>query len=243
MTPRSQNSAEFFQSPLPNSDRPRFAGGVAIAVAVILANCTPSVWSQTRKEEAPANPIEQRIEVLREKLKLTDEQVSKVRDIFKESAPELKKLREDTSIPNEQKREKMREWFRSHTEKMGPFLTAEQKKALAAVRDSSPRNGERSTELPGFLRLEALKERLKLTEEQSTKIGPILKAELEKLRSLRSSAESDQLRDKAREVMQQIRERISAELTTEQKQELSEWVAQIRAPKNRPAEKSEKSDK
>jgi hypothetical protein len=184
----------------------------------------PSLGAEEPRPERP-NPIEQRLNDLQQKLKLSDEQVAKARAMFQEHAPELQKIRTDSSLSEEQKREKLREIFK---QKIGNFLTPEQRAALATLPASGP-EGERRPELPPFLKLEALKERLKLTEAQAGKIAPVLKEGMESLRELRNGSDASQRREKAREIFVRIRDRISSELNDEQKQQLKDWMAQARS--------------
>jgi Spy/CpxP family protein refolding chaperone len=210
--------------------------GAVLACAIWLTPFT-SLHAQTPKREgAPRDPVEHRITELKEKLKLTEDQLAKTREIFKENAPKLREIRDDKSLPEDQKREKFRELMKANLEKVASLLTPEQKKDFLALRSAGPEAGTRP-DGPPFLRLEALKERLKLTDAQSQKLGPLLKEAAEKMRAFRDETDPAQRRQKAQEALSGIRDAIAAELTPEQKQQFREWMEQHRPPGTPPPPK------
>lgn len=220
-------------SSLPRRSRAGSWAGVSLlqgVCSVLFLATAPPVQAQTAKPEPGAdNPVEKRIGELREKLKLTDDQVAKLRESFREQAPELRKIREDNALSAEQKREKLREILKANFEKLAPLLTPEQKAAFASVRAHGADSGK-APEGPLLLRIEALKERLNLTEVQRDKISPILKDAMGKLRTLREESDASGRREKAREILESARTQIATELTAEQKQQFREWAQENRPP-------------
>lgn len=79
-----------------------------------------------RASGAPVDPAAERLEMMKEKLGLTPEQVEKIKAAFEKDREKLMALREDTSLSREQKGEKMRELFKSQMESIRPILTPEQ---------------------------------------------------------------------------------------------------------------------
>ena len=87
-----------------------------------------------KKEQKPEAPpgerkrpgIQDRLQQMSEVLKLTDEQKEKLKPIFKEEMEKLKALREDTNVPQEEKRPKMRAIMDDSFAKIKPILTVEQ---------------------------------------------------------------------------------------------------------------------
>lgn len=230
--PPKNSATEIRTRPHAGAVAPAWAALCAAVFPVFLFPALPAQAQNApndKPEPGGENPVEKRIGELREKLKLSEEQVTKLRESFREQAPELKKIREDSALSDAQKREKLREIFKTSFEKIGPLLTPEQKAALAAMRSSGPDSGK-SPEGPAFLRMEALKEKLGLTDAQTGKIGPVLKETMGKLRALREEGEASGRRDKVREILEAARDQIAGELTAEQKQKFREWASQ-----NRPA--------
>ena len=89
---------------------------------------------EEKKEQKPEAPpgerkrpaLQDRLQQMSEALKLTDEQKEKLKPILKEQGEKLIALRDDTNIPQEEKRAKMREITEAFTAKIKPILTAEQ---------------------------------------------------------------------------------------------------------------------
>lgn len=67
-----------------------------------------------------------RLRQLKEQLKLTDDQVQKLKPILKDEADKLKALREDTSLTPQDRRAKAREVREAATPKIKAVLTKEQ---------------------------------------------------------------------------------------------------------------------
>ena len=66
------------------------------------------------------------LESLTKELDLTADQVTKIKEIFKESRPQMKALHEDASMDKKAKRAKMKEVREATHAKIRPILTAEQ---------------------------------------------------------------------------------------------------------------------
>lgn len=132
---------------------------------------------------APGEGFLSRLQDLRTKLDLSEEQTSRIRALLEEDAAKARELRADSSLSAEQKRQKARELFAGARQKMEPLLSAEQKQRLAEVfTPASPRDsGAPLSEEEWMMRL---KEKLSLSEEQVGKIRPVLEQEVPKLREL-----------------------------------------------------------
>ena len=74
-----------------------------------------------------------------ERLKLTDEQKTKVQPIFREEATKLRDIRQDTSLKPEEMREKIKTTREEFTAKMKPHLTTEQFDKLKTMREAGQR--------------------------------------------------------------------------------------------------------
>lgn len=75
---------------------------------------------------APGAPIGERIEMMKERLDLTPEQVEKIKAAFEKEREKIMALREDPTLSREQKGEKMREILKYQMEAIRPILTPEQ---------------------------------------------------------------------------------------------------------------------
>ena len=74
----------------------------------------------------PGGPRGDRLEMMKEKLGLTPEQIEKIKPILEKDREKLMALREDAALSREQKGEKMREILKSSMEAIKPILTPEQ---------------------------------------------------------------------------------------------------------------------
>jgi Spy/CpxP family protein refolding chaperone len=99
-----------------------------------------------------------------------------------------------------------------------------------AAKPALPASGARSGRGGGAAQLDRLSERLKLTDDQKTKLQPILKEEAAKLRELRDdkTVTEEQRPAKAREIRQQYLAKIKPILTTEQFDQLKKMREQNR---------------
>jgi Spy/CpxP family protein refolding chaperone len=159
-----------------------------------------------------------RLEAMREKLGLTEEQLAKIKPALEEQASRLKAIREDGSLSEEQKREKARSESGEMRKVMEEVLSSEQKAKLAEMMK------ERVGDKPGGAaeqRLRGMKEKLGLSDEQAAKIRPILEEEAPKLK--------DASPEQRREMIRESFGRIAAELTPEQREKMKE---QFKAKKN-----------
>lgn len=170
-------------------------------------------------EDAKARPEgAARLEAMREKLRLTEEQLAKIKPVMEAQASKLKAIKEDGSLSEEQKREKARGESGDLRKLMDELLNSEQKTKLAEM--MKERGGEKGG---GGVeaRLRGMKEKLGLSDEQALKIRPILEEEAPKLKE----ASPDQRKEMVRESLM----RIAAELTPEQREKMKE---QFKAKKN-----------
>ena len=71
--------------------------------------------------------VEDRLERMSRRLNLTDEQKAKIRPILQDEQKQMKALREDASVSQEQRREKARQIRNSNQRQIDEILTPEQK--------------------------------------------------------------------------------------------------------------------
>ena len=98
-----------------------FVYSLALAGLVI----APTFASAQEERRGPRTP-EERIAALKETLKLTDEQVEKVKPIFAKNQEKSRALREDQNLSREDRRAKMQELNKALEDELKPILTPEQ---------------------------------------------------------------------------------------------------------------------
>src|SRR3546814_21672 len=92
--------------------------------------------SQRRGEGQRGRPGNERmVEAMKERLDLSDDQVTKLKEIYKKSADEFRKLREETAEENHDRREEFRKLRNKQQEEVSTLLTEEQLKELKKWRE------------------------------------------------------------------------------------------------------------
>jgi len=107
----------------------------AIALSGLLLGTQP-----TFGEDGPGKPDKnggdpaQRLERMKTNLGLSDEQAASVKNVMTETKAEMDKLKADTSLTPEQRKEKGMETRKASKAKMDAILTPEQQQKMAATR-------------------------------------------------------------------------------------------------------------
>jgi len=94
--------------------------------------------------------VEQRMERMTEKLKLTDEQKPKVKAVLEESQKKRQELFSDSSVPREDRREKMKGIMDNEDKKLKGILTPDQYTEYEKMKQqmATERKGKKSADEP-----------------------------------------------------------------------------------------------
>ena len=173
---------------------------------------------------------EKRLMKMSQSLNLTEEQEAKIKPFLEDESTKIKAIRDDSSLTREQKRAKVREIHSATYEQFKPILTLEQQKKHDEMRKSVGEWHKRGHFVASPAdRLERMSRYLDLTEEQKTKIKPILEDESAKIKALRddqSITSRQQKRDKMREIRVGTFEQIKPLLTADQLKKHDEMMKQ-----------------
>ena len=189
------------------------------AFASLFLAATPLVRAQ-----APV-PDAGRMQEMRQRLGLSDAQVDQLNALFEADGPKMKGLREDASLSDAQKREQLKALSDARREKIAAILTPEQR-AKAAEEIKRRGGGPDGPQADGLRRLQAMKEKLGLSDAQVEKLKPILTEEGPKIKAIREDSSASP--EAKKEAVKQSMERIAAELTPEQ---LEKFKAEAQARK------------
>jgi Spy/CpxP family protein refolding chaperone len=165
-----------------------------------------------------ANTPEGRLETMRARLSLSEEQMTALKPLVEAETAKLKALKEDTSLSDAQKKEQARVLLGAFREKLASVLSVEQKAKLSE--EMQRRGGASQNE--AAQRLQSLKEKLGLSDEQVEKIKPILAEEAPKLKALKEDKSVSP--EDRRSILKQSMERLSAELTPEQRDKMRDQL-------------------
>ena len=170
-------------------------------------------------EDAPAQRAPfPRLQALRENLALTDDQVAQLKPLLESEGAELKALRADTNLAEDQKRAKAREIMSAGRDKIAALLTEEQKGKWAALQAKRAQEARPGPGGDAEKRLAAMQEKLGLSDEQVARLKPILVEEAPKLKAAREDQTSTP--EDKRALVKASMERIASELTPEQREKM-----------------------
>ena len=104
---------------------------ILVLLAAGLTFAQPSQESQAQTPDKHAGmhheeSADQHLQMLSEKLNLTDDQKAKVKPVLQDQMQQMKAVREDSSLSEEQKRTKMKSIHESMHEQINAVLTPEQ---------------------------------------------------------------------------------------------------------------------
>ena len=157
-----------------------------------------------------------RMEAMRERLALSDQQWEKLQPLLKQEGEKVREILADATLSTEQKRAKAKEVTATGREQIKELLTPEQRQKLAEEMKSQ----QAASGGDGALRMAELKEKLGLTDEQVSKLKPVLAEEAPKLKALRDDKNLSP--EEKRAAFNASFERVSAELTPPQREKMRE---------------------
>jgi Spy/CpxP family protein refolding chaperone len=178
-------------------------------------------------EPAPDRGPLARMEAMRERLALSDQQWSALQPLLKQEGDKVREILADTTLSTEEKRAKAREATAAGREQIKELLTPEQRQKLAEEMKNRPVGPGGGPGAGAAQRMAELKEKLGLSEEQVAKLKPVLAEEGPKLRALKEDKSLAPEERKA--AFEASFERISAELTAPQREKMRE---EMRARRN-----------
>lgn len=161
---------------------------------------------------------EARVEAMKQRLGLSEEQVAKLKPMVEEESAKLNTLKEDASLSDSQKKEQAGLLIGAFREKFAAVLSKEQRAKL--IEETQRKGSQIRDEM--VQRLQAMKEKLGLSDVQMAKIRPVLAEEGPKLKALKDDKTSSP--EEKRAILKQSMERISSELTPEQKEKMREQL-------------------
>ncbi|MCS7309554.1 MAG: hypothetical protein RMM06_10200 [Armatimonadota bacterium] len=108
--------------------------GAALLGILVIGGSQPTQAQDAAEGAKSGAPAVQRParrgEALARRLQLSDEQRAKMRDILNSAREQARKIRTDTSLTPEQKRQQLRELRRNTRQQMGSVLTPEQREKM-----------------------------------------------------------------------------------------------------------------
>jgi Spy/CpxP family protein refolding chaperone len=100
--------------------------------------------AQAQTESGMHHQRGNQLEWLSKQLNLTDDQQAQVKPILEDQSKQMKTTREDTTLTQDQKREKMKQLHESTHSQINDILTPEQQKKFAQLKDQQKEHHEGS---------------------------------------------------------------------------------------------------
>jgi hypothetical protein len=102
---------------------------------------TPSATPPPSTQRPPRRGGANSFDTFAERLKLNDDQKTKIQPLFREEATKIRDIRQDTSLKPDEVREKIKTTREDYMAKMKPILTTEQYDQLKTMRQQAGQRG------------------------------------------------------------------------------------------------------
>ena len=210
--------------------------GTLIGLAVVGLSLQPLAWAADTTPATPPAPsdrlgaLRERMQETAKELNLTDEQKEKLQAVLREQFGKLRDLRQDTSLSQQEKKEKFKAIRDEITAEARKVLTPEQfekwkqKQALLGGQGGGP-----------FAALQGAIKDLNLTDEQKAQLKPLYEEQMGKLRGLQqdSSLSGPEKLEKLKAIHSEIAPKMKKVLDAEQygkwEKGVNQWMEQLQA--------------
>lgn len=171
---------------------------------------------------------------LAQELNLTADQKTKVQPILDNATAQMKAIRTDTSLSREDQRAKFGQIVQAAMAQIGPLLTPEQQKQLAAIH---AHRGARGMGRGGGGNLAQMAQRLGLSSDQQSKIQAIMQNERTQVEQVRAntSLSAEQQQSRIASIRQAGMARIKSTLTPDQVSKLGQMRHHSRSAATAPS--------
>ena len=192
---------------------------VFVLVLILPVIYNGSLFSQ------PMPQVEVKVNRLKNSLNLTEEQTTDLRIILQNAVKQAANIRDLNKGNAEAIKIAISDLDKETDQQIQNILTPEQLKKYQTIKERvTPTSGSADREIS------ALKERLKLTDEQVAQIQPILESFREQMQEMRenSGGDREQMRSQMRSIMQERDKKIEAVLTESQQKEYQKYIQERR---------------
>lgn len=110
---------------------------------ILLLGIVVAGYAATAQQPKHGMDNPEKIEVFKEKLNLSDEQVDQMKALRKKHLEEMKAVKGDQSLSRADKMRKMADAVESHDEKLSEILTEEQMAELKTMREQRKQKGKK----------------------------------------------------------------------------------------------------
>ncbi len=217
-----------------------------IVLAAVVGTLSLQPLARAAESTAPARPgaggdrlaaLRERMQDTAKELDLTPEQKEKLQTILRDQMEKLRDLRQDTSLSQQEKREKFQAAREGITAEVKKVLTPEQFEKWKAKQTQPAGAGAGAGAAAGaerpIAKLEGAIKELNLTDEQKEQLKPLYQEQMEKLRDLHadsslSMAEKlNKLKAMQKENAPKLKKVMDAEQFAKWEKEANQWIEQL----------------
>jgi protein CpxP len=166
---------------------------------------------------------------LAQELGLTADQQTKMRQVMEQNRAQMKALRDDQSLSQEDRMAKMRALRQAEKTQMDAILTPEQKQKMESMRENHPGgpgmgHGEGGMGPGGMNPGEHLAKELNLTQDQQSKVSAIFKQNEQQMRAIHDdkSLSPEDRHAKMQQIHESMKSQMNGVLTSEQQQKFAQ---------------------
>jgi Spy/CpxP family protein refolding chaperone len=165
----------------------------------------------------------------KEKLNLNEDQKEQLKAVREDFHKQLKDLKANTALTQEQKKDRMKELAQQQREKMQAILTPEQRQQAQKMRSEAKdkKKGEGKEKFANHAKkAEKMKEELNLTDAQGQQVKAINEKFRDEMKAIHqnSALTQEQKKEQMKALQQKHKEQLQSLLTTEQKEKVKERV-------------------
>ena len=214
----------------------RYFVALVVSILTILTFFRPHTLAQQAAEMGTSpdaqriDSLDARVQQLNEALNLTDEQKAKTTPLLAAEIKQVQQVRADASLAPREQSAKIREIRQATNQQIRPLLTLEQRQKLDAMRERGRAAGGPGRGEGGQGRLQEWATELNLTDDQKTKIAPILQNEAQQIQQVRADTSLSRREQfaKIREIRHDANQQVRPILTPEQQKKLDDMRQEAR---------------
>jgi Spy/CpxP family protein refolding chaperone len=214
-----------------NLNRPTLIALAAVAGALTIQPVTRAADTNVPAPPAPGNRLAgqgERMQEIARELNLTVEQKEKLQTVIRGQMEKVRDLRQDASLPPQEKREKLQAIREEITAEVKKVLTPEQFEKWKA------KQGQLAGGAGGpHAQLQEAIQNLNLTDEQKEQLKPLYEEQMGKLRDLHQDnslsipEKLEKLKAMQKEIAPQLKKVLDAEQYAKWEKDVDHWLEQL----------------
>jgi periplasmic protein CpxP/Spy len=182
---------------------------------------TPPATGPHGKRGMHRDPVAMRLQMMSQKLNLTDDQKTKIQPILQNEIQQVRAIHQNTSLSADQQKAQIQKVHQDTRDQVKQILTPEQVAEMGKAPGKGPNMAQRGA---GHDPLAAMSKNLNLTDEQKSKLQPLFEDQRKQVQSVMqdSSLTQEQKRAKVEEIRKATHQQVMSVLTPEQQNQMKQ---------------------